>query len=112
MSLIKNIAHGEVLKLTDAIAVQPGQVVSRTLAQNGAVSLTLFAFSKGEEISTHTSAGDAFVQMLEGCGKFTVGGVEHLVRAGEVLVMPANIPHAVYAEEDCKWMLTVIFPLS
>jgi len=110
MSCIKNIDHEKVLKLTDEISVLPGQVVSKTLAQNGAASVTLFAFSKGEEISTHDSNGDAFVHVLEGAGKFTVGGVEHTVKAGEVLVMPAKIPHAVYAEEDFKWMLTVIFP--
>jgi len=110
MSYIKNIDHEKVLKLTDEISVLPGQVVSKALAQNGAVSVTLFAFSKGEEISTHDSDGDAFVHVLEGAGKFTVGGVEHTVKAGEVLVMPAKVPHAVYAEEDFKWTLTVIFP--
>ena len=109
MSYIKNIAHEKVLKLTDEISVQPGQVVSKTLAQNSSVSVTLFAFSKDEEISAHDSAGDAFVHALEGVGKFTVGEVEHIVKAGEVLVMPAKIPHAVYAVEDFKWILTVIF---
>ena len=68
MSYIKNIAHEKVLKLTDEISVQPGQVVSKTLAQNSSVSVTLFAFSKDEEISAHDSAGDAFVHVLEGVG--------------------------------------------
>ncbi len=111
MNCIKNIEHEKVLKLTDEIHVQPGQVVSKTLAQNSAVSVTLFAFSKGEEISTHDSEGDAFVHVREGAGRFTVGGVEHTVTAGEVLIMPAKIPHAVYALEDFKWILTVVFPL-
>ena len=110
MSYIKNIEHEKVLRLADQIAVQPGQIVSKTLAQNDAVSVTLFAFSKGEEIGTHDSTGDAFVHVLEGAGRYTVGGVEHTVKAGEVLVMPAKIPHAVYALEDFKWILTVIFP--
>jgi len=78
-----------------------------TLSKEGQI---LFAFSKGEEISAHDSKGDAFVHVLEGTGKFTVGGVEHFVHAGEALVMPAKIPHAVYGEEDFKWILTVIFP--
>ncbi|MCM1264327.1 MAG: cupin domain-containing protein [Butyrivibrio sp.] len=112
MSYIKNIEHEKVLKLVDEISVQPGQVVSKTLAQNGAVSVTLFAFSKGEEISAHDSEGDAFVHVLEGTGRFTVGGVEHIVKAGEVLVMPAKIPHAVYAPENFKWILTVVFPIK
>ena len=110
MNCIKNIEQEKVLKLVEDITVQPGQVVSKTLAQNSAVSVTLFAFSKGEEISTHDSTGDAFVHVLEGVGKFTVGGMGHIVHPGEVLVMPAKIPHAVYAVEDFKWILTVIFP--
>ena len=109
-SFIKNIEHEKAVKLTDLVSVQPGQVVSKTLAQNRAVSVTLFAFDKGEEISTHDSSGDAMVTVLEGAGRFTVGGVPHLVQAGETLVMPAKVPHAVYAEEAFKWILTVVFP--
>lgn len=107
---IKNIAHETVVKLVDLVSIQPGQVVSKTLAQNAAVSVTLFAFDKDEEISTHDSNGDAMVSVLEGVGRFTVGGVPHIVKAGETLVMPANVPHAVYAEEAFKWMLIVVFP--
>lgn len=110
MAYIKNIEHEKVLPLTGEISIQPGQVVSKTLAQNQAVSVTLFAFAKGEEISAHDSTGDAFVHVLEGTGKFTVGGKEHICKAGDVLVMPAKIPHAVYAMEDFKWILTVVFP--
>ena len=112
MPFIKNMEHDKVLSLAEEIHVQPGQIVSKTLAQNDAVSVTLFAFSKGEEIGTHSSEGDAMVHILEGTGRFTVGGKAHLCHAGDVLVMPAGIPHAVYAEEDFKWLLTVIFPLD
>ena len=110
MAYIKNIEHEKVLQLTGEISVQQGQIVSKTLAQNDAVSVTLFAFAKGEEIGTHGSTGDALVHVLEGTGKFTVGGKEHICKAGDVLVMPAEIPHAVYAVEDFKWILTVVFP--
>lgn len=110
MAYIKNIDHETVLNLAEELTTQKGQVISKTLAQNNAVSITLFAFSKGEEIGTHDSTGDAFVHVIEGTGKFTVGGKEHLVHAGEALVMPAKIPHAVYAEEDFKMVLTVVFP--
>ena len=110
MKFIKNIDHETVVKLTDLVSVQTGQVVSRTLAQNKAVSVTLFAFDQGEEIGTHDSAGDAMVTVLEGTGRFTVGGTPHLVKAGETLVMPAGVPHAVYGEEAFKWLLTVVFP--
>lgn len=107
---IKNIEHEKVQKLADLVSAENGQVVSKTLAQNKAVSITVFAFSKGEEIATHDSTGDAMVSVLEGVGEFTVGGVKHTVRAGESLVMPAAVPHSVYAPENFKWLLTVVFP--
>ena len=110
MAYLKNFPAETVVPLAGQIAVQPGQVVSKTLAQNDALSLTLFAFDKGEEISAHDSEGDAMVQVLEGVGRFTVGGTPHVVHAGEALVMPARIRHAVYAEESFKMLLTVVFP--
>ena len=110
MAFIKNIDHETVLNLADQIHAEPGQIVSKTLAQNKAVSLTLFAFSKGEEISTHDSIGDAMVHVIDGVGQFTVDGAEHICKAGDVLVMPAKKPHAVFAKEDFKMLLTVIFP--
>ena len=112
MAFIKNIDHETVLNLADQIHAEPGQIVSKTLAQNKAVSLTLFAFSKGEEISTHDSIGDAMVHVIEGIGQFTVDNVEHICKAGDVLVMSAKKPHAVFAKEDFKMLLTVVFPLD
>lgn len=106
---MKNIAKNEPLRLDGLVEYQEGQVVSRTLAQNPHVSLTLFAFERGEEISTHASGGDALVTVLEGVGRFTVDGEVHILRQGESLVMPANIPHAVYGEERFKMLLTVVF---
>lgn len=106
---IKNINHGEVLPLKNQIAYQEGQVVSKTLAQNDAVSVTLFSFSKGEEISTHKSDGDAFVTCLDGVGKITIDGAEYLLHQGESIVMPAGHPHSVYGEENFKMLLVVIF---
>ena len=102
----------QVLDLAGLVEAGPGQVVSRTLAQNPAVSVTLFAFDKGEEISTHASVGDAMVTVLKGTGKFTVDGVEHIARQGEALVMPAGKPHAVYAQEAFKMLLVVVFPTA
>ena len=88
---------------------QDGQVVSKTLVQNDAVSMTLFSFDKGEEISTHASGGDALVTVLDGVGRFTVGGEVHTLAEGESLIMPKGIPHAVYAEEKFKMQLVVSF---
>ena len=87
---MKNIAQSEVLTLREQISYQEGQVVSKTLTQNQAVSITLFSFAKGEEISTHESGGDAFVTCLDGIGKITIDGVEYLLHEGESIVMPAG----------------------
>ena len=106
---MKNIPKGEMVDLRDLVPYQEGQVVSRTLAQNPHVSLTLFAFEKGEEISTHASGGDALVTVLEGTGRFTVDGKVHLLTQGPSLVMPARVPHAVCGEERFKMLLTVVF---
>ncbi len=106
---MKNIEKAKVLQLAEQVAYQDGQIVSRTLAQNSAVSLTLFAFERGEEISTHAAGGDAMVTVLDGTGRFTIGNTVHLVHAGETIVMPKNIPHAVYGEERFKMLLTVVF---
>jgi quercetin dioxygenase-like cupin family protein len=108
--MIKNIEHAKVLLLSDEVAYHDGQVVSKTLAQNSRHSLTLFAFEKGEEISSHASDGDAFVLVLDGVGKITINGKDHLLRKGEAIVMPAKLPHAVYAVERFKMLLTVSFP--
>lgn len=110
MTYLKNIPHETALSLPAQLDVQPGQVISKTLAQNEAVSITLFSFSKGEAIGTHDSTGDAMVTVLEGLGQFTVDGTVYHLRAGETLVMPAKKPHAVFAEEDFKMLLTVVFP--
>lgn len=106
---MKNIAKSEVLTLKEEIAYQPGQVVSKTLAQNSAVSVTLFSFDKGEEISTHAAGGDAFVTCLDGVGQITIDGQDYLLHEGESIVMPAGHPHAVYGKEQFKMLLVVIF---
>ncbi|MGM9632071.1 MAG: cupin domain-containing protein [Eubacteriales bacterium] len=107
--MYKNIEKQAKLKLKDLVEYQPGQVISKTLVQNEAVSMTVFSFDKGEEISSHSSGGDAMVTVLEGIGKFTVGGEEFILNEGETLIMPKGIPHAVYGEEKFKMQLTVSF---
>ena len=89
---LKNIEKGSILKLKEEIAYQQGQIVSKTLVQNQAVSLTLFAFEQGEEISTHAAGGDALVTILEGTGKFTIDGQVFMLQEGESIVMPKDIP--------------------
>lgn len=107
--MYKNIEKQVSLKLKDLVAYQDGQVVSKTLVQNNAVSMTLFSFDKGEEISTHASCGDAMVTVLDGTGRFTVGGEVFLLNEGDTLIMPKDIPHAVYGQERFKMQLIVSF---
>lgn len=109
--ILKNIDFEKELDLSSLVDYGQGQVVSRTLGQNNAVSLTLFAFDKDEEISSHSSGGDAMVTVLEGKALITIGGKEHEVAAGNTIVMPAGVPHAVASKERFKMLLTVAFPL-
>ena len=109
MSFIKNISKSEVLTLKEQVSYQKGQVVSKTLAQNDALSVTLFAFDKDEENSTHESGGDAFVTCLDGVGRITIDGVPYELHEGESIVMPARHPHAVYGQELFKMLLVVVF---
>ena len=109
MTGIKNINKAEVMALKEQVEYQDGQVVSKTLAQNEHVSVTLFSFDKGEEISTHKSGGDAFVTCLDGVGKVTIDGEEYILKEGDSIVMPAKHPHAGYGQEQFKMLLVVIF---
>ncbi len=107
--IMKNINKSEILKLKEQLDYQEGQVVSKTLAQNDAVSVTLFSFWKGEEISTHESKGDAFVTCIDGIGEITIDGVVYEIHEGESIVMPAGHPHAVRGKDNYKMLLVVVF---
>lgn len=108
-SPLKNINKEEVLRLKEELTYQQGQIVSKTLVQNDAISITLFSFFKGEEISTHESKGDTFVTCLDGAGQITIDGKDHELKEGESIVMPAGHPHAVLAKENFKMLLVVVF---
>ena len=107
--MYKNIDKKKILELKELVEYQQGQVVSKTLVQNELVSVTIFSFDKGEEISTHASSGDAMVTVLEGKGKFTISGEEYYLEAGQTIVMPKDEPHSVYGEEKFKMLLVVSF---
>lgn len=109
MERMKNIDKAEVLVLKEQVVYQKGQIVSKTLAQNDALSVTLFAFDQGEEISTHESGGDAFVTCLDGVGEITIDDRKYELREGESIVMPAKHPHAVLGKEQFKMLLVVVF---
>lgn len=107
--MYKNIQKQTALKLKELVDYQDGQVVSKTLVQNEHVSMTIFSFDQGEEIATHAAGGDAMVTVLEGTGRFTVGGEVLHLNEGETLIMPKDIPHAVYGETRFKMQLIVSF---
>ncbi len=107
--MMKNISKAQVLTLKEQVSYQEGQVVSKTPAQNSALSVTLFSFDKGEEISAPKSGGDAFVTCLDGAGRVTIDGKQYELHPGESIVMPAGHPHAVYGQERFKMLLAVVF---
>ncbi|WP_026478657.1 cupin domain-containing protein [Alkaliphilus transvaalensis] len=106
---IKNIELSKVLDMESLVSYQEGQVISRTLAQGKNLSLTLFAFDEGEEISSHSSSGDAMVYLLDGEAEITIGEEIFSVKKGETIIMPAGIPHALLAKEQFKMLLVVVF---
>ena len=106
--LIKNIPHAQPIPLAEQVQTEPGKVVSRTLAQQPGCGITLFAFDASESISTHAAPGDAMTTILEGTAEITIGGTPHILQAGQAIVMPAGIPHAVKAITAFKMYLVVV----
>ncbi len=95
-------------RLAELLDYAPGAVVSRTLVKSKAGTLTVFAFDQGEELSEHTTPFDAHVQVLEGRAELVIGGESVLPQAGETVLMPADVPHAVKAIEPFKMLLILI----
>lgn len=94
--------------LAGMVEYSEDSIVSRTLADKEAGTITLFAFDKGQRLSEHTAPYDAVVQVLDGRGLFTVGGQEIPVSNGQFLIMPAHVPHSVHAADQFKMLLTMI----
>ena len=99
---------GRVVHLAELVQYAEGSVVSRALVQKPVGSLTLFAFDEGQGLNEHTAPYDAFVQVVDGEGELTVGGESVPVRAGDTVLMPAGVPHAVLATRRFKMLLTMI----
>ena len=107
-TLVKNLPLSEAVNLAGLVNIESGKIISRTFVQRPEVTVTLFSFGAGEGVSTHSAPGDAIVQILEGEAKITIGGNPLIAKTGDIVVMPANIPHAVDAEQDFKMLLTVV----
>ena len=108
IELIKNIAIGEAIDFGSLVSVRDGQIETKTLAQKKGVGLTALAFGKGEGVGPHTANGDAFVYMHEGVAEVTIGDEVTELKAGQVAVMPAGVPHKVIGKEDMKMILVVV----
>jgi quercetin dioxygenase-like cupin family protein len=99
---------GQKVRAASLVDVQPGTVVSRELISKPQGTVTVFAFDQGQGLSEHTAPFDALVHALEGQVRITLGGVAHEVAEGELIIMPANVPHALTALTPFKMMLVMI----
>ena len=99
---------GKVLKTADLIEYQDGSVVSREIIKKDTGTVTIFAFDKGEGLSEHTAPFDAMVQIIDGKAEITISGNKNVLETGEMIIMPANEPHALTALEKYKMILTMI----
>lgn len=97
-----------VMKMTDNIEYSPGSVVSRTLINKQAGTVTLFSFDAGQGLSEHTAPFDALVHVLEGTVTITLGGIAHLLDKDDMIIMPAGVPHALKAASKMKMMLVMV----
>lgn len=99
---------GTPFNIADYVIYAEGSVISKTLIDKGIGSITLFSFDKGQGLSEHTSPFDAVVHILNGAAQITIGGEEKIVKAGEMIIMPANVPHSLHAAEQFKMLLIMI----
>lgn len=102
------LPFSETVNLSELLDYATGSIVSRTIHKTKAGTMTVFAFDKGQELSEHSAPFDAYVQILHGEAKLLIDGKPVNAHAGDTVVMPANIPHAVIAEEQFKMLLTMI----
>ncbi len=105
--MTENLA-ARVLHATELVGYQEGAVVSRTLINQKTGTVTLFAFDAGQELSEHTAPYDALVQVVDGETEISIAGQPHHLKAGDLIIMPANDPHAVKALTKFKMLLTMI----
>ena len=98
----------EALTAKDVVVYADGSIVSRTLAEKAGGTITLFAFDAGQGLSEHSAPFDALVQILEGEAELTIGGTAVQAAAGSIVLMPANVPHALKALQRFKMMLTML----
>lgn len=107
-SNVLQACFGKANDLAELIEYADDSVVSKTILDKPAGTITLFAFDKGQKLSEHTSPYDAVVQIVDGIALLTIGGRDVKISAGQIVIMPANVPHSVAADEKFKMLLTMI----
>jgi len=108
MTTDATFATETVFDLLQQIEYSKGGVVSKQIVRNQAGNVTLFSFDKEQGLSEHTAPFNALVQIIDGKAKITIGGRPHIVETGQIIIMPANVSHAVHAVEQFKMVLTMI----
>ena len=108
MSETDDDLKGTALNLSELVAYQDGSVVSRTLIDKPTGTVSLFSFDAGQGLSEHTAPFDAMVSIVDGEAEVSVGGEPHNVKHGEMIIMPANVPHALRAHQRFKMMLVMV----
>lgn len=99
---------GEKAVLSELVDYSDDSIVSKTLIDKQVGTITLFAFDASQKLSEHTAPYDAYVQVLDGTGHLTIGDCDVELSAGQVVIMPANVPHSVTADERFKMLLVMI----
>ena len=92
----------------ETVNVAPGAIVSRTLARSAGGNVTAFAFDRGQELAEHSAPFDALVHLLDGELVVVIDGTDYELAPGDAIIMPADVPHAVRAPEQAKWMLVML----
>lgn len=108
MNKLEKKAINEATDLATLVDYMEGSVVSREIIKNTGGTVTVFAFDQGQGLSEHTAPFDAMVTVLDGKAVIHIGGNPHIVSSGKSIIMPANIPHALFAEEKFKMQLIMI----
>lgn len=108
MAYIDKIQHSQVLDLKTEVPIEEEQMLSKTLVQRKDLGMTVFSLDKDQEIGRHSSPGDAMVNILSGLAEITIDEEIFEVAAGQTIVMPANIPHSLYAKEAFQMLLVVV----
>jgi quercetin dioxygenase-like cupin family protein len=103
-----NDLKGKPIEISSLADYQSGSVVSTEIIKKEVGTVTIFAFDKGQGLSEHSAPFDALVQIIDGAGEITISGKKNIVKKGEFIIMPANDPHALFANEPFKMVLTMI----